>query len=251
MNVRELAAAYLLGELDEREAAEFDRRLGSDPALRAEVEAMRSLLAELEQLPAGGWPGSTPAAPAATVGSLPAAAVPAGVDSPAPPAPAEASEGSHGRAPVAGRRLWSLRPAFAVAALVVALVLGGGIGAALDGGGSGDEKEAPAVALSPLSASSRASGEVAMPGRDEMVLTVSDVPPSQRGQYYELWLLDADGETVPVASFRVGADGTANLRLPLPVDPARYRYFDISRQHAGQGTEHSADSVLRGPTSPS
>jgi hypothetical protein len=25
----------------------------------------------------------------------------------------------------------------------------------------------------------------------------------------------------------------------------------VSLQHAGQGTEHSADSILRGPTSPS
>lgn len=231
MDVRELAAAYLLGELDEREAAEFDRRLDGDPTLRAEVEAMRPLLTELEQLPAEAWPEPAPAAPAATAVEPPPA--------------------SRDRAPAPRRRLWSLRPAFAVAALLVALVLGAGIGAALDDDGGGGGEAAPAVALSPLSSSSQARGEVAMPGQDEMVLTVSDVPPSERGQYYELWLLDEKGETVPVASFRVGPDGEAKLRLPLPADPTRYRYFDVSRQHAGQGTEHSADSILRGPTSPS
>ena len=119
-------------------------------------------------------------------------------------------------------------------------------------GGDDSEGEAPpaaALALQPLSSGSAAKGEVAMPAPDEMVLTVSDMPPSGQGQYYELWLLDGAEQTVPVASFWVGADGTAKLRVPLPADPARYRYFDVSRQRASQGTEHSADSVLRGPTS--
>jgi hypothetical protein len=88
-----------------------------------------------------------------------------------------------------------------------------------------------------------------MPSPDDMVLTVSDLPRSAQGQYYELWLL-GDEETVPVASFRVGPEGTATVRVPLPVDPGEYRYFDVSRQSAADGTEHSADSVLRGPTAP-
>ena len=238
MDTRELSAAYLLGELDESQAAEFDRRLQSDPELRLEVEAMRPLLADLEALPGEAWPEERVAepAPGARAASPPAAAT---VEDEAAPRPRPR------------RRLWSLRPAFALGALLVALLLGGAAGALLSGDGSDEEAPAATLTLQPLSSGSAAKGEVAMPVPDEMVLTVSDLPPSGQGQYYELWLLDGAEQTVPVASFRVGADGTAKLRVPLPADPARYRYFDVSRQHAAQGTEHSADSVLRGPTSPS
>jgi anti-sigma-K factor RskA len=224
MDRRELAAAYLLGELDEREIAEFDRRIALDPELRGEVEAIRPLLGELAALPAEAWPEQPPA--------------PAPAPSPAP------------RPRRAGRR-WSLRPAAAFAALLAALLVGGATGAALNGGDDSPTPAPAAITLQPLDAPAAASGSVAMPSPEEMVLTVSDLPPSQRGQYYELWLLDDAGRTVPVASFRVGAGGEASLRVPLPADPARYRYFDVSRQHASQGTEHSADSVLRGPSSPS
>ncbi|HEX5713487.1 MAG TPA: anti-sigma factor [Solirubrobacterales bacterium] len=237
MDTRELVAAYLLGELDPAQAAEFDRRLQSDPELRVEVEAMRPLIADLEALPGEAWPDSEAVAPA------PAAVTSGGEAAVAREAAIK---------PRTGRRLWSLRPAFALGALIVALLLGGAAGALLAGGdGSGGEAPAPALTLQPLSSGSAASGEVAMPAPDEMVLTVTDLPPSQQGQYYELWLLDGDEQTVPVASFRVGADGTASLRVPLPADPAAFRYFDVSRQHAAEGTEHSADSVLRGPTAPS
>jgi anti-sigma-K factor RskA len=229
MDTPELAAAYLLGELDESQAAEFDRRLQSEPELRDEVEAMRALVGDLEQLPGEAWPDERAPAPAAAAAAEDAAA-----------------------RPRVGRRLWSLRPAFALGALLVALLLGAAAGAVLSSDGSdGEAPPAAALTLQPLSAGSAAKGEVAMPAPDEMVLTVSDLPPSEQGQYYELWLLDGGAQTVPVASFRVGADGTAKLRVPLPADPARYRYFDVSRQRASQGTEHSADSVLRGPTSPS
>jgi hypothetical protein len=41
------------------------------------------------------------------------------------------------------------------------------------------------------------------------------------------------------------------VRVPLPDDPGRYRYFDVSRELVDGGLEHSGDSLLRGPTSPS
>ncbi len=221
MNTRELAAAYVLDELEPARRAEVERRLESDPELRAEVEAMGPLTATLAELPVEVWP-----------------------DAPAPtPAPDPAR-------PVAAkrpRRVWSLRPAFAIAGLLVALAIGAGLGAALDSDAGGES--GPELTLSGLTPTASASGRVTMPSPEEMVLTVADLPRSARGQYYELWLL-GDEETVPVASFRVGAEGTATVRVPLPVDPGEYRYFDVSRQSAADGTEHSADSVLRGPTAP-
>jgi anti-sigma-K factor RskA len=243
MDTREQVAAYLLGELDAAQAAEFDRRLQSDPEVRAEVDAMRPLIADLEGLPGEAWPGAEAAA-------LTAASEPVGGHEAEAGRDAAAGREAASK-PRPARRLWSLRPAFALGALLVALLVGGAAGALLGGGDGGEEAPEPALTLQPLSSGSAASGEVAMPAPDEMVLTVTDLPPSQQGQYYELWLLDGGEQTVPVASFRVGADGKARLRVPLPADPARYRYFDVSLQHAAEGTEHSADSVLRGPTSPS
>jgi anti-sigma-K factor RskA len=220
MNRRELAAAYVLGELGPARLAEVERQLESDPELRAEVEALGSLTATLSDLPADAWPVATPE-------SLPAR-------------PAAA------RAP---RRVWRLRPAVAIATVLVALALGAGLGTALDGDGGGGGESGPELTLSGLAPADVASGRVTMPSPDDMVLTVTDLPRSADGQYYELWLLN-DEETVPVASFRVGEEGTATVRVPLPVDPAKYTYFDVSRQRAADGTEHSADSVLRGPTAP-
>ncbi len=53
----------------------------------------------------------------------------------------------------------------------------------------------------------------------------------------------------PLTSFRVGASGTASVTLLLPAPAGAYRYVDISLQAVGAGAAHSADSVLRGPTS--
>lgn len=232
MNTRELAAAYVLEELDAERRAEVEGRLPSDAELRAEVEAMRPLVATLGELPAGAWPGGLEEAPAP-------AAQPASVREPARPSRRQ-------------RRHWSLRPAIAFASLLAAVALGVGAGFLLDdGGGSEGGTEGPQLTLEGLAPTPEAHGLVAMPTGEDMVLEVSDLPTNPAGEYYELWLLGSDGETVPVASFRVGEGGTAKLRVPLPVDPGAYQYFDVSRQSAADGTQHSSDSVLRGPTSPS
>ena len=79
-------------------------------------------------------------------------------------------------------------------------------------------------------------------------LDAHGLPDSGGHHYYELWLMTNPASTVPVASFAVGADGTAKVRVPLPADPNAFRYYDISRQRVGGGTEHSSESVLRAPT---
>ncbi len=53
---------------------------------------------------------------------------------------------------------------------------------------------------------------------------------------------------VALGSFRVDAHGDAVVRVPLPVDPARYRYFDVSLQPDSGDPAHSGISVLRGAT---
>jgi Anti-sigma-K factor rskA len=220
MRDRELASAYVLGELDFRARADFERRLAEDAELRAEVAALEPLAARLSELPAQAWPEPLPT-----------------------PTPR----------PRPQRRRWSVRPALALAAVLAALLVGAGAGALFAGGGDGGSgaPNPPRLTLSGLGPERAASGLVSMPSAGEMLLRVHGLPPTAAGQYYELWLLGSGDQTVPVVSFKVGEAGTATVRVPLPVDPASYSFFDVSRQRAAAGTAHSGDSVLRGSTAPS
>jgi anti-sigma-K factor RskA len=236
MNRRELASAYLLDALEPDERAKVERRLAGDAELRAEVDAARALTARLEALPEDAWPMDASSEADAAPARDPAVAGSAVADA----KPAVAPVGR-------GRRRWTIRPAFALAALLVVAALGFGLGALLNGGGS--SKTAPTIVLRPLEATAGEEATVAMPAPGEMLFTAEGLPTLKAGQYYEIWLMSSSSKLVPVASFRVGADGRAQVRVPLPADPTAYRYFDVSRQVAGAGTEHSADSVLRGSTS--
>jgi anti-sigma-K factor RskA len=97
----------------------------------------------------------------------------------------------------------------------------------------------------------RANGFVTLEGGAGGSATVrlAGLAPSERDDFYELWLLGADGELVSLGSVRVPPSGRAELRVPLPVDPSRFTYLDVSREPADGDPGHSADSVLRGPTS--
>ena len=95
-----------------------------------------------------------------------------------------------------------------------------------------------------------AHGEVLVAGGgDRASLDVGGLEPSDPNRFYELWLLDANGEMVAVGAFRVGEDGRADVQLPLPLAPSRYQYFDVSLQEDNGDPAHSGVSVLRGPTS--
>lgn len=87
-----------------------------------------------------------------------------------------------------------------------------------------------------------------MPAPEEMELKVTGLPVAGAHHYYEAWLMSSAARSVPLASFQVDANGNATVRVPLPADPAAFRYFDVSRQAVSAGPRHSAESVLRGPT---
>ena len=82
-----------------------------------------------------------------------------------------------------------------------------------------------------------------------MTLDVSGLPQSGDREFYELWLLGEKGELIALGSFRVPPDGSSTIEVPLPVDPDRYRYFDVSIQPENGDPQHSGRSVLRGLTS--
>ncbi len=212
--------AYLLGELDSRQSAEFESAMAADAGLRADVDRLRPVVGGLEALPDDAW---RPAAPPPLV---------------PPDAPAPA------RKP---RRL-VLRPAVALVCAAALLAGGLGLGALLTGGE--DTPAGRTVALTPLEGGSPASGTVELAGEGEepMRLRVSGLDPARAGAFYEAWLLGDDGELVALGAFQVDASGGATLALPVPVDPERFRFFDVSLEPGDGDPGHSGDSVLRGPT---
>ena len=122
---------------------------------------------------------------------------------------------------------------------------------------AGDEAGGPAasatrVELTPLAPGrGDARGSVRLDRRAGGTATVrlTGLRPSRRGEFYELWLLGADGELVSLGSVRVPESGRAELeQVPLPVAPERFQYLDVSREPGDGDPRHSSESVLRGPT---
>ena len=174
-------------------------------------------------------------------------------DRPVPPPapwPAEAEQ----RRSRQGRR-FVLRPVVAVAtsaALVAAGVLGG---LALSGGddsAGGPGGAAQKVQLAPLDSGKQGAAggvaEVSSGAGGNATVELTGLEPSSGSDFYELWLLGDDGELVSLGSFRVPESGEAQLDVPVPVDPSKFRYLDVSREPADGNPSHSTDSILRGPT---
>lgn len=232
------ASGYLLGELSDEQLAEAERRLSEDPALRAEVERLRPAVARLEDLPPEAWEDLAP--PPLAFPRDPAAAAAAAPSRPAP------------------RRWWqglAIRPAFAALASIALLVVGVGVGLLI--GSDGDDgagEPGRAVALAPVEPRGQgASGSAELVGAvggdgGEAVVAVSGVSPSEAGEFYELWLLNAPDDLISLGSFRVGASGRAEVTVPLPVDPGEFEFIDLSVERDDGDASHSGRSVLRAPT---
>jgi anti-sigma-K factor RskA len=223
------AVDYLLGEMEPDRVARFEAELERDAALRAEVERLRPVVTRLDALPAEAW-ASAPPPPLREPGVVTAPDA-----APVPPL----------REPAAPRRRrLVLRPAVAALCAVALLAAGVGLGVVLDR----DPEPATRLVLSPIEGvDPAASGRVGVTS-DRVNLRVSGLPPTAEGQFYELWLLGADQQLVGLGSFRVGEDGMATLKLPLPVDPGQFRYFDISLEPGDGDPGHSGVSILRGPS---
>jgi anti-sigma-K factor RskA len=194
-----------------------------DPAFRAEVERLRPLVLRLETLPAEAWEGIAP-----------------------PPPPALTPEGRRWRA-VWPKRL-VLRPLVAVAASLALLGAGTGIGVLA----SREADQPPVVAtyaLSPLGGGATGAHAVAtLTGGGALRVELSGLAPTPPGRFYELWLLNSPTDLVAIGSFRVPASGRVTVTVPLPDDPARFQFLDISVEPSDGNPAHSGDSVLRGET---
>jgi anti-sigma-K factor RskA len=238
---RDQISSYLLGELEAAEAATFERQLEADPQLREEIERLRPLVSRLEELPAEVWEAPQP----------PPLVLP---EDAAQPRPEEAADAAR---PARRRRLrlptLTLRPlpAAGLATVLLAVGVAGGLLIGGNGGSGGPEAGATDLVLARIDdGPSGAHGDVFVAGdQRHATVDVSGLDPSGSDHFYELWLLDEDGRMVALGAFQVGAEGRAEVELPIPVTPSRYRYFDVSLQKDNGDPAHSGVSVLRGPTS--
>lgn len=237
-DVKTQISSYLLGELKAGELVAFERQLEADAELREEVERLRPLVARLEELPPEAWEAPEP----------PPLIMPEDV---VPAKAAEAERPARRR----GLRLPTLTlrplPAAGLAAVLLALGVAGGALIGGDGGSGSPEAGASDLVLSRIDdGPAGAHGDVILASdRSQATVDVSGLDPSGPDDFYELWLLDEDGRMIALGAFEVGADGRAEVELPIPVTPSRYRYFDVSLQVDNGNPAHSGVSVLRGPTS--
>ncbi|HEU4906497.1 MAG TPA: anti-sigma factor, partial [Solirubrobacterales bacterium] len=131
------------------------------------------------------------------------------------------------------------------------LAIGVAGGLLLGDGGSGGAGGGAELALDRIDdGPAGAHGDVVLASDEQRArFQVGGLDPAGPDRFYELWLLDEDGRMIALGSFQVGADGEAEVELPLPVEPSRYRYFDVSLQEDDGDPAHSGVSVLRGSTS--
>jgi anti-sigma-K factor RskA len=271
-DIRQSAVDYLLGELPPEDADRFEAGLQIDPALRAEVDRLRPVVGRLEGRGEEAWAPLEPppldlaaivAADSAPVDSDPVAEIASGEAGEPREASPEAAPASGGKPPLRPRRslteLFGVTwPRVAVGAFSALFMLAVGVGVGLQLGGDSAVSEGEPVQTVQLQAfgdeaPADASGEVLMTSGgdgtgDQMTLDVSGLEQSGDREFYELWLLGEKGELIALGSFRVPPDGSSTIEVPLPVDPDRYRYFDVSIQPENGDPQHSGRSVLRGLT---
>jgi anti-sigma-K factor RskA len=256
-DMRQSVVEYLLGELPPEESKRFEAGLEIDPALRAEVDRLQPVIGRLEGRSEEAW--APPEPPALDIAAIVAADLPEPDSDPVP----EVSPESGSATPRRQRRslaeiLGVAWPRIALGALSAVFLLAAGVGVGLRLGGDSAVTEGEPVQTVQLQAYGEeappdASGEVLMtsdtgPDGDQMTLDVSGLEQTGEREFYELWLLGEKGELVALGSFRVPSDGSSTIEVPLPVDPDRYRYFDISIQPENGDPQHSGRSVLRGLT---
>jgi anti-sigma-K factor RskA len=261
--LREKAVEYLLGELPPEAASRFEDEMISDPSLKAEVDRLRPVVSRLESVPEEAW--NAPEPPPLDLAAITGKPAPAPEPALARPAPAEAPADP---AEVAAPRRRSKRergslfgnwrfPQVAVAAFSALVLLAAGTVLGMQLGDDSGTVAGPSetLALSTIGdeVPAGASGEVRLTGVSEgggekAVLDVSGLAPNRDGEFYELWLLGAEGELVALGSFKVEPDGASQIEVPVPVDPAEFQYFDVSIEPEDGSPDHSGRSVLRGLT---
>lgn len=236
-DVRELAASFVLGALDEAEADAVRAHLASCADAHVEMAELGSVVAALAETvpavePPAGLKGRILAAAAADLearGGVRGSAAPAVVTPPAPSATASpaaetptpfpgAAEREQRAAKRAGTGSWVLR----IAAVLAVAFLGGwnlllqgqlseartydqNVAAVLD---VAAQPGALTAVLTPEGGEGPA-GLAAVAGDGSVRIAMRDLPATSGNQVYEAWVIGSDGKPVAIGGFQVGQTGVA------------------------------------------
>ena len=202
---REEIGAYLLGALTDLERQAFERHMAHCAECRDEIEQLR------------------PAADALPRSVEQVEPPPSLKDSLMAVVEREAREAAPAEAPAAPRRSFrerfrmpAIRPAFALAAVLLGLAAGFGVAQL-----GGDESRT-VVATVDQSRVPQASGSLQVEGDGEngAILRVQGMPKLNEGQVYQAWV-QRDGSIIPQPTFEVEPDGGGAAAVPQDLTGAQ------------------------------
>jgi hypothetical protein len=204
---RELAAGYVLGDLDATELAQFEALLQQNPALEAEVQSLQS---SLHLLPHG-LEVQTP-----------------------PPQLGDRILAAYTLSAVPSRRSIPLAAWLAAISLLSALLLG------MDNWQLRRQLEfaqrttpdrvatilqrpnSRLIALRSQGAEKAAGTVLFTPGQwQEVVVSLGDLPPLPPEQIYRMWLTLANGDTLPCGEFNPDPSGAVFIKINPPKTPPK------------------------------
>jgi anti-sigma-K factor RskA len=182
----DLAAAYVLGALDEDELRAFDEHLATCERCREEVESLGEVAAALAYAPEG------PAPPEALRGRI-----------------LEAARAEPGKVVPLAR--YRRRPVFlAAAAAAACLAIGLGLWATI--GSSNGPGSGQTVALQGH------VGTLSVKGSGEATMDVKNLPAPPAGAFYQVWVIRPHAKPVPDVRFD-GSGADVKVRLAQAVSP--------------------------------
>jgi Anti-sigma-K factor rskA/Putative zinc-finger len=234
---REEIGAYLLGALTDDEREAFEQHLEDCVECRAEIEQLRpaadALPRSVEQVepPAG---LKTSLMEIVEREAREAAAGDGEQTWAVPPA--------RSRPPLRERlRLPSLRPAFAVGALVLGLAVGFAVAQL-----GGDEGARTVAATVDQERIPQGSGDLRIEGdgEDGAILRVNQMPDLRGREVYQAWV-QRDGMIIPQPTFEVGPDGSGAVAVPEDLSDAQAVL--VTREQRGGATAPSEQPILSVP----
>jgi hypothetical protein len=234
---REEIGAYLLGALTDDEREAFEQHMEDCVECRAEIEQLRpaadALPRSVEQVEP---PGSLKTSLMEIVEreAREAAAGEGERTWAAPPA--------RSRPPLRERlRLPSLRPGFALAALLLGLVAGFGVAQL-----GGDDGGRTVVATIDESRIPQGSGNLRIEdnGEDGAILRVNGMPDLRGREVYQAWV-QRGGMVIPQPTFEVGPDGSGAVAVPEDLSDAQAVL--VTREQRGGATAPSEQPILSVP----
>jgi anti-sigma-K factor RskA len=144
------------------------------------------------------------------------------------------------------------RRRLAAAALVAVLLVGVLVwpGHVLVGGGddNGSQQASSSSTKTPTSAKTPAGVAVIaqQDGKRQVVVQAANLPRTQQGQAYEVWLYNTPQDAKSMGAQVTDAQGRFQGAGPLPSDYSHYQFVDVSLEPIDNNTAHSGKSVLRG-----